>query len=99
MHYFQPSKFVLYHIIKNKQTNRLVIGIKLSLSLPLSLDRSLILPLGGTLCCLQPIGYRHWKLQLFPINTEEPVSADHEVTMITSLSFVHIAVTTDGMVE
>ena len=34
---------------------------------------------------------RDWGLQLFPTNEEFPVSASHELALITSLPFVHTA--------
>ena len=34
---------------------------------------------------------RDWGLQLFPMNEEFPVSASHQLVLITSLPFVHTA--------
>ena len=40
---------------------------------------------------LNPIRDRDWGLQLFPMNEEFPVSASHQLVLITSLPFVHTA--------
>ena len=40
---------------------------------------------------LNPIRARDWGLQLFPMNEEFPVSASHQLALITSLPFVHTA--------
>ena len=40
---------------------------------------------------LNPIRDRDWGLQLFPMNEEFPVSASHQLALITSLPFVHTA--------
>lgn len=38
-----------------------------------------------------PLHDRDWGLQLFPMNEEFPVSASHQLALITSLPFVHTA--------
>jgi hypothetical protein len=40
---------------------------------------------------LNRIRARDWGLQLFPMNEEFPVSASHQLALITSLPFVHTA--------
>ena len=40
---------------------------------------------------LNPVRTRDWGLQLFPMNEEFPVSASHQLALITSLPFVHTA--------
>ena len=40
---------------------------------------------------LKPLRDRDWGLKLFPINEEFPVSASHQLALITSLPFVHTA--------
>lgn len=39
----------------------------------------------------KPLHDRDWGLQLFPMNEEFPVSASHQLALITSLPFVHTA--------
>ena len=45
----------------------------------------------GTGKPLNPIRGRDRGLQLFPVNQEFPVSASHQLALITSLPFVHTA--------
>ena len=45
---------------------------------------------------------RDWGLQFFPMNEEFPVSASHQLALITSLPFVHTArryYRSDGLVR
>ena len=40
---------------------------------------------------MKPLRDRDWGLKFFPINEEFPVSASHQLALITSLPFVHTA--------
>lgn len=54
-------------------------------------QRALRLAREGSGNPLNPIRARDWGLELFPMNEEFPVSASHQLALITSLPFVHTA--------
>ena len=90
------SKFFLEGLAASSRTrlsnNRSVMPLDVLGRTRATLKGSACLPFPrGTGNPLNPLRGRDRGLQLFPVNQEFPVSASHQLALITSLPFVHTA--------